>query len=140
MGVEHRSLCWVVISANNLVAPPLVRDQLSSNSRSRAGIQVQPSRFQNSSRCDPPYRHQNSTSSMMLPRFLLFLGSSVPWVTPTSRTASLAISPRGLYAQLPNSVEWDRTRPPGVTQRTLPPRRPHTPCCVQMPQVFPSPP
>jgi hypothetical protein len=57
-----------------------------------------------------------------------------------SALASPTTSPFGLYAQLPNSVEWDHTRPPGVTQRTFPPRRPHTPCCAQTPQVFPSPP
>ncbi len=75
-----------------------------------------------------------------VPRFLLVLGSPVPRVTPTSRTASAATSPSGLYAHLPGPVGRDRTRPPGVTHGTFASCRPHTPCCAQAPQVFPSPP
>ena len=71
--------------------------------------------------------------------------SVVPWFSSTTGHSDFSHGiacdfASRLIRPATQPVERDRTRPPGVTQRTFPPRRPHTPCCVQMPQVFPSPP
>jgi len=117
------SAASVIASATISPALLLARDRTQSDHSHRDS-------FPRSTPFGSPPAAAPTRRSQGVPGFLLFPGSAVPRVTPTSRTASPATSPRGLYAQLPSPVGRDRTRPPGVTRRTFPPRRPHTPSNV----------